>query len=336
MMAQTQYRQNQPTSLQDILNQAALKPGNPIAPPAPSEPSSIDTGSMTPGDRQKLFDILLAPEDPGPAPSVDKPSALAMLFSGLGDAVNAFAANKHGGVTSNYFDQYLNQQNKQKADLQKYQEKVAEGRNRSKQRTASYLLSEEDRRQMKADALQGKKDLQAANLADRELARKERQQQIDAELKAKKDQFDEQKKWDLEMEKARYGHEEAVAGLRQKRTEGDKAAAEDKKNLGTIMGHIGGLAEVAPIALSGGNPASGIPAMTPEQIVERVRHLINAQQFGPEAKKAAEDYFTSEIGPILREVQIKKMNDELGAQGPQQQAPNFWDTMGLGPKAFGK
>jgi len=293
-------------------------------------------GMMTPQDRQKLMDILLAPEDPGPAPQVDKPNALAMLFSGLGDAVNAFAANKHGGATSNYFDQYLNKQNQQKADLQKYQEKVAEGRNRSKQRTASYLLNEQDRRQMKADALQGQKDLQAANLADRELARKERQQQIDAELKAKKDQFDEQKKWDLEMEKARYGHEQAVAGLRLKRTEGDKAAAEDQKNLGTIMGHIGGLAEVAPVALSGGNPASGIPAMTPEQIVERVRHLINAQQFGPEAKKAAEDYFTSEIGPILREVQIKKMNDELAAQGPQQQAPNVWDKLGLGPKAFGK
>ena len=333
------YRQPGPVTLQDLLAQAQNdQAGSVPPPPQPSQSSQIDAGGLSPQEHQKLLDILFAPEDPGPAPKVDKPKLLGQLLTGFGDAVTTYASilGNSPSTRTNAFSDYMNKFERQKADLQKYQEKVAEGRNRSKQRTASYLLNEQDRRQMKADALQGQKDLQAANLADRELARKERQQQIDAELKAKKDQFDEQKKWDLEMEKARYGHEQAVAGLRLKRTEGDKAAAEDQKNLGTIMGHIGGLAEVAPVALSGGNPASGIPAMTPEQIVERVRHLINAQQFGPEAKKAAEDYFTSEIGPILREVQIKKMNDELAAQGPQQQAPNVWDKLGLGPKAFGK
>jgi len=169
---------------------------------------------------------------------------------------------------------------------------------------------------MKADALQGQKDLQAANLADRELARKERQQQIDAELQAKKDQFDEQKKWDLKMEKTRFSHEQIVAGIRKKASEGDDIAKDDHKKMSEIITHIGGLADVAKVALAGGDPAQQIPAMTPEQMNTRVRRLIDAAQVSPSARKALEDYYNVEIGPTLRDFQMEQQNKDLAAGSP--------------------
>jgi hypothetical protein len=256
MMAQTQYRQNQPTSLQDILNQAALKPGNPIAPPAPSEPSSIDTGSMTPGDRQKLLDILLAPEDPGPAPSVDKPSALAMLFSGLGDAVSGFNAGKTGnpGFQTDYFRQYQNKINQQKADLQRYNEDVTKGRNRSKQRTAEYLLGADTqaKRQAKEDALAATAAKAAEQRRQEDIARetakdvlKREQHLTDAATKAADEQRQAVRnhKYSIELEQLRNSHKDVDE---KKAKQGEK----DQKSFSTGV-------QVA-LSLVNGNPKENI------------------------------------------------------------------------------
>ena len=306
-MPQTQYLQNQPTTLQDLLNQAALQPENPVGPSGPPQPSQVMTeGMMTPQDRQKLMDILLAPEDPGPAPQVDKPNALAMLFSGLGDAVNAFAANKHGGATSNYFDQYLNKQNQQKADLQKYQEKVAAGKSRQRREGANYILGEADRKQERTDRLQAKAEdlawrktqVEQAN-ADRDAARQQAKAINDADNATR-----------LQIEKmgndARARSDSLQVQLHSLRKTGEADKDQHAEYAKARQFVVGKKAEYMQMLADG--------KATPEQIIAQWQDTLDASDLSGKYREAADAFFQDKIGTLLMQY------------APQQ---------GLAPQPFG-
>ena len=309
-MALAPYKQA-PQSLIDLVTMQFDASNYPSGPPIASQPPNVDMGGLiSPEQRTSVLEQLLNPP-PAPAMPVDeKPQWGKKLAGSFADAFNNIATIYAGGadLRSNYLRSYLNDVERKNAERKTRYEKQSDQAAAQREKKLNYILSEADRNQMRADALQGKLDLQAATIADREAARKERQGELEADRLARQKEFEAKKSWDLEMEKARYGHERAVAGLRLKRTEGDKAAAEDDKKVGEIMNHIGGMADVLDVALSGGDPSRSIPAMTPAQAETRVRRLIEQAMLGPDAKKVVETYFQKEAGPIIRKHMLDQTN----------------------------
>ena len=325
-MAQNYYGSNKPVTLQDLLAQANSQPDAPTSAPAPPSPSQIETpGVMNQQDRQKILDMLLAPDSVGPEPEVDKTNALSLLFTGLGDAINAgvAASTQNPGLKSNTMDQYLQRINNQKEELRAYKERKLKSERDAKHRTANYLLSADDRAredkarlasQQEARAYQEQKDKAAVAQHVTEQAAKEA-----ADLK----RFNDNKAWDLEMEKTRFSHDQIIAGIKKKSGEGDDVAKHDQKALPEIISNIGGLADVAKERLAAGD--------TPESMQTRVRRMLDAAMLSPEARKAAENYYDAEVGPILREHYIEKQNSELAAGSPDARmggGPGLLQQMG--------
>lgn len=309
-MPQTQYFQNQPTSLQDLLNQASLQPDASVETPGPPQASQVSTdGVMTPQERQKLMDILLAPEDAGPAPQVDKPNALAMLFSGLGDAVNAFAAGKSGdpGFRTHYFDQYQNSLNQQKADLQRYNEKVAGGKNRSKQRTAEFLLSESDRKQMRSDALQGQKDLKQLTLDSQRADREARVAASADAVAARREEIASREKIAKMQTDASITSERIQAQLHAKKftDEADKDQhAEYAKSRQWIVSKKREYAQ----ALADGK-------ITPEQIRQEWQDTLDASDLTGDYKAAADAFWQDKIGAGLFQYEYENQGPRVNQGG---------------------
>jgi membrane protein involved in colicin uptake len=259
---------------------------------------------MTPQDRQKLLDVLLAPDNPGPEPAVDKPSAMAMLFSGLGDAVNAFAANKYGGVTSSYFDQYLKKQNQQKADLQRYKEKVAEGGNEAKRRTANYLLSADDRARMRADELAGRKALQDdAQAARKAIADQTAAAAADAVNARREDIVSRERIAKMETD-ARLKAERMQVGLHEKKAT-DSADKEQHAEYAKARQFIIAKKREYSQALAEGKA-------TPEQIRQEWADILDASDLTGDYRAAADAFWQDKIGVGLFQYEYQN-------QGPQNQ-----------------
>ena len=241
------------------------------------------------------------------------------ILSALADSGSAYAAGQGAGSRTNFTggliarDEYGKNVEASNAKAQ------ADSKSKAAQKRAELTFRELLSQRETSD-----------RVAERELARTEaekvrrdemtqRTTENAAATTARQKEFEAHKAWDSEMEKARFGHEQAVAGIRAKVTEGDKAAAQDQKNLGEIIGHIGGLADVADVALAGGDPARQIPAMTPKQMATKVRRLMEQMQLGPEARKAAETYFQKEMGPIIKKAELDRKNQaaiDIPTNGP--------------------
>lgn len=312
-MAETRYRQDPPT-LEDLLLGVNGRTAPPVAVPSASEPARVDTpGVMSPQDRQRLIDVLLAPEDIGPGPQVDKPNALSLLFSGLGDAVNMFNASKSGmpGLRSDYMGQYQYRLDQQRAEQNAYHERKAAASRRSKERTANYLLTADERAQNVAAERQGRQDLKQMQIDQQ----KAQQAQLDA-------QFQQQKTWEAQklqetqtfqekLQKADNIVKESIA-----RINGgiDKTQVRnDKKDLGEAITFIGQAALGAKKMLEG---APGVPPMSPDEIEKRVRITLDGLTLAPDARAAADAYFAKEVGPILHDYASKQQDESLAAGSP--------------------
>ena len=338
-MGDVTSRQELPQNLMDLLglNASGSARQSPMTQQVPAAAMASNDTFSSPREQQ-LYEMLTKPQDQGPAPTVEKKSTAGSIFKMLGDAVSTYASimGRNPNLETHSFQKYLATLEKQKSDLKDYESKTAEAKQAAALRGAQFLMTEQDRKQIRDDAQQGRLDLQKNILDERKAQAAALALREQADRDEKRDAFDAKKKWDVEMETTRYKHDEAIAGIRAKAASGDDVAKNDQKKVGEIMTHIGGLADVARVALAGGDPAQQIPAMTPEQMNTRVRRLIDASQVSPEARKALEHYYDVEMGPTLRDYQIEQRNQELGAQGPQQAAPNIWDKLGIGPKSFGK
>jgi hypothetical protein len=277
-MSGLMYRPNQPTSLYDLLAQAQNQEQGPSvpAPPAPSQPSAVqNTGGLSPQDRQKLVDMLLAPEDPGPAPTVEKANPIAQALMAVGDAGSTFAAILGGnsGVRTNAFEQYQNRLAQQKAELRQYQEKVAQSKNRSKKEGANYLLSQDAAATERSLAEKAEK-AKALAIAQ-ETARKEALVKDAATLKREQDLADDaahqkfelekmklNRDWDMKIEQFRAAHKDPDE---KKAKQGEKDQASFAKGV-----------QIA-LALRDGDPKSGLVPFA-EQVKQGVDPKVLATQ----------------------------------------------------------
>lgn len=322
-MATQPYR-NQPTSLQDLLNHASAQPDAPVDTPTAPQPSSVGIdGVMTPQERERVLNLLLQPESPGPAPEVDKPNALAMIFSGLGDAVNAFNAGRNGqpGLGSNTFDQYLRRLDQQKADRRQWEADNASAQNRARMRGANYLLSRDGQARGLAATATDKAEQRAYDAAKQKerLAQDEAQFQQQKTWEAQKAR--EQHDFELTMQKASQAHAEKLAGISRRIADGDKSAQREQEALGSAMAYVGGTADGVMKMLEG-DPANNIPPMSIEEVQTKYRRAFDAMtKIGlvGDARKAADAYLAQEVGPVIRQYGIAQQNAALGAGSPQQE-----------------
>ena len=326
-MSGSLYRPNQPTTLQELFAQAGLQGDNPGAVAPPQAPLAQSAGQVD----SRLLELLMKPQDQGPAPQVEQLSTWdkvrATLADSLGSAFQAYGAVLGGGSPpplSNNYGRFIARQDQQKADLAEWQKKLGESQREAKLLGAKYIMGERDKAQSRADeaaALKESRAYQKTVVAD---ATAQRAQEKAAEDAASLAKFNENKEWDLQMEKVRYGHEQAVAGIRAKVSEGDKSAAEDKKALGGIYETIGMLAGTAKQNLAAGKT-------TPEELTTLVRREIDKSMVSPEARKAAELYANMELGPIFRDLDIEKQNQSLAAGSPQVQGQGILRRLGSVP-----
>jgi hypothetical protein len=316
-MAQTQYRPNKIGTLQDLLNQETLKPSSWVEAPAPPEAPQVNTeGMLTPQDRQSLLDVLFTPEELGPAPAVDKPNALAMLFSGLGDATNAFNAARTGnsGLQSDFFDQYQRTLNQQKVDRQKYVEGLAKSRERANKGKAEFLLGEDAsarERQLAASAAKA-----AEEKADRLLREKIQRETVatveDRAFQLKKQQ--EASVLDREENEARFRHETGLKKLELAARGKDDPKTEkalQQFSLGSRIanGILRGVSEskdgpaIPPLAQRLiGDPENNIPPQTPDEIRREFEDEMTQEGiFGP-PRDLARDYFNERLIRTWRQV----------------------------------
>jgi len=321
----TIYRKDQPTTLQELLAQAGLQDnGSAVVPPQAQQ--APQDGSATADSR--LLALLTQPESQGPAPEVDKLSTWDKIRMTIGDslgsAFQAYGAVLGGGSPpplSNNYGKFLARQDQQKADLADWQKRLAESQREGKLRGAQYIMGKQAKDQARADEAAALKESRAYQQQVVKDATKQRAEEQAVENAANLAKFNDNKTWDLEMEKVRYGHEQAVAGIRAKVSEGDKSAAEDKKALGGIYETIGMLAGTAKQNLADGKT-------TPEELTTLVRREIDKSMVSPEARKAAELYANMELGPIFRELEMEKQNQDLAAGSPQVQGQGILQRLG--------
>ena len=314
-MAQTVYRD--PRTLQDLI---VLQGESPTPPPQASSvvPVSTSQDTFTNPRDQRLYEMLTKPQDQGAAPTVDKKSTAGSIFKILGDAISTYASiqGRMPGLETHSFQKYLAGLERQQTDKKAYDERVAKANQEASLRGAEFLYTADEKRQMRADEQAGREQLKQMGIEQQKAEAKQRFDEADAKRAAEEAKAKQDHAWDVEMEKTRFSHEQIVAGIRRKASEGDDIAKDDHKKMSEIITHIGGLADVAKVALAGGDPAQQIPAMTPEQMNTRVRRLIDASQVSPSARKALEDYYNVEIGPTLRDFQMEQQNKDLAAGSP--------------------
>jgi len=332
-MSGLMYRPNQPTNLYDLLAQQQNQDQGPSAPapPAASQPSAVqNTGGLSPQDRQKLIDVLLAPEDPGPAPTVKKANPIAQALMAVGDAGSTFAAilGGNGGVRTNAFEQYQNRLAQQQAELKQYQEKAAQSRTRAKDRTANYLLSQDDQQRAAQERASAARDLKELTLASQKADREARIAENEAKRVQDQAQFDAQQKAATAMENLRFEHDKVTAGIRERANAGDKQAAEDAKGLSGIYGTVSALAATAKQNLVEGKT-------TPDELQSLVESEIDqATMLSPDGRKAAYLYVAKKLAPIVNDFTTEKLNKELAANGPDI-SQGGTPTVG-GPISIGK
>lgn len=307
---QRNYGSNRAATLQDLLNYSDAQPQSSVAVPAPPDASRVDGGGgFDPQERQRLIDMLLTPDNVGDAPQVDKPNAMSLLFTGLGDALSAHVAGNTGnpGMRTNAMDQYLRNIEMQKAEKRAYDERRGAAANRAKDRTANYLLSEMDRKQELATAAAAKKEMLAYRTAQEQQAAAQEAARL-AQAKAINDADNATR---LQIEKMGNDNRAALAGA-EARLHADRAKGEgDKAQHGVyvqLKGAIVAKKREYEQALAEGK-------ITPEQVLaewQDIRDAVDLDPNGPYAA-AADAFFQDKIGPVLMKYAPQ--------QGPAQGAP---------------
>jgi hypothetical protein len=266
--------------------------------------------------------MLMTPDSVGPDPQVDKPNALALVLSGLGDAVSGFNAAKMGnpGFRSNYTGTYMDNIEQQKDSAHRFNERKKLRDAESKRRNLILGLNENQR------ALEAKAAQIAEGKADRALQDKIKRDQ-DAEVSRRQFELDKMAQdhaLDQQEQGARFKHEEGMKRLEASLKTGDDPKAEKALqafSLGSRIANtiVRGLPEgkdgpaVPPLSvLLKGDKENGVVPITPDEIRRQFEDEMTQEGiFGP-ARDLARDYFNERLIRTYRETQKAAQPQNLG------------------------
>jgi hypothetical protein len=283
----------QPGSLQDLLNMANYQ-GAPVATPAPPQPSQVFTeGVMTPQERQQLMDKYLAAPDYGPEPTVDKPKLLAQILTGAGDSLTAYASvlGNAPGVKTNALEKYMQYLANQKAAKEKYDARKAEGQAEAQQRKLGYLLGADERARMKQDELIGRKELQANALAAQKDALQARQEAAANTIALQQAEILSREKIAKMETDARLRSDSLQADLHKLKVTGE-ADKDQHKEYAEMRQRIVAAKPVIEKSIVDGQT-------TPEQAVQGWNDMLDASDLTGKYRDAANAMWQDKIGTML-------------------------------------
>lgn len=283
--------------------QALLSGADPVGPLPPAPAAQAQPTDDDGGERRRLLDLLSQPEDVGPEPTVDKPNALSLIFSALGDATNAFAAGKAGdsSLKTDAMGEYLANIERQKRDRQRFRERKGQSEFAARQRTAGVLLTEQDRRRDTA-----------LRAGEREADRLERAREADARAEQAKAalaqsaaQFAAAQDAAKERERLGREHDVNLATIHEKIRQGDKLATLDNTSISTAKGYIATLASNLDQLVQSPQDI--------DKLKTNARRFVDQLNVTPEARKVIDAYAAQELNDAFAE----KMNQFLAAGSPQ-------------------
>lgn len=309
----------------------------PVA-PGPPQPDYLggDDGGLPPGERNRLLQILMQPDDVGPPPEIDEgnlgTNIGSNIFAGIGDALGAYASILGGGRAPNFMQQLQEKREFDKALKRQHGQRKAGAETDAKRRTAEYLLSQDDAKLQRQQELADKKAEAQEKAA---LAKIQDENKLtDAALKRGQElaDADRKRKHDLEDAETKFGYDKVLAGIRAKDSDGDPDSKHDKK---ALFGAKGLFAEIGELVETG---SSGLQdgSVSPDQMAQIVEQRIEEEGLSEQGAEAVRLLFKKRITPIIRGVEAQKMNEDLAAGSPQQANP-FWDPLrALGRARSGK
>jgi len=211
---------------------------------------------------------------------------------------------------------YLTQQ---KYSAERFNERKKLGDAESKRRNLVVGLDSIDRKQAQADAIQGRKELQAAQLEQRKADQAQAQAQFDQQKQFQLEQASKQQAFEKEMQAARISHDTAMERIHQRQRDGDKVAEKDDKKIEAAKSYIATLADNIDALVQSPEDI--------DKIETRARRFFDQQNMSKDAREVIDSYFKQEVVPSL----IDKRNQALDAGSPQQAPPGS----GIGSQIMG-
>lgn len=322
MMATAPYNQR-PRTLADVLAGGINAPAYPVDIPQPPAPSGQDTieGMLTPQQRSALLEQILNPPAEAAPPPEEKATFGKKFANTLADTFNNIATIYAGGpnLRSNYLEDYLNSVERRNAEKKLQARETAARAQAGQERRAGYLLSADERARAKADEAAGRKELKQMQIDQQKAQEAQDLAQQKSAQDFQRSMAQQQQAFEAGQQAARISHEEKVARLARKIADGDKEAQRQQEALGSAMAYVGASVDTIPQLLKG-DPQNGVAPLTPEQVITKYRRAFDAMlKIGlhGDSRKAADDYFIQEAGPILKKYMEEQQNQALAAGSPQ-------------------
>jgi len=277
-MAQTVYRQSQPT-LADILAGSAAQPGSP---PQDTTAPPNSTGNDQP--MGQLLRMLMEPESQGPAPEVKEAPWWSKMLMGMGDAYKTYGSILGGGSApaDSSFDKYLRSQERAKADLGEWQKKTAEAQREAKLRGAQFLLGREERSAKLSEDKQAKTEERAYREKVASDAAKEHQ--LNREAQARGDEANNAARIQIEKmgNDARARSDGLQAELHRMRQAGEADKDQHTEYAKSRQYVVSKKAEYSKALAEG--------TATPEQIIEDWQNVLDASDLSGKYREAADAF----------------------------------------------
>jgi hypothetical protein len=218
------------------------------------------------------------------------------------------------GFKTDYFGQYQNRLNQQKADLQRYQEDLARSRSRAKKGKAEFLLGEDAsarERKLAASAAKAAED-KADRLLREEIARKtqETTARNTFELLKQKEDSD----LDKQEDEARFRHETGLKKMEIAARDKDDPKTEKSLQQFSLGSRIAnGILRGVPESKDGpaipplqnrlmGDPENNVPPQTPDEVRREFEDEMTQEGIFGAPRDLARDYFNERLIRAWRQV----------------------------------
>lgn len=294
-MATTSYAQNRTRTLNDLISSGPVAQDGGVQQQESTQ--GVDPYSA---ERKTLLQTISEPDNFGPEPTVDKPSLLAKLLLGGGDALKAYASVLgRVPLRTDSLEKYMEYLAGQKESKAKYDELKSLSESRSKRTTAQYLLGEVDRREAKSErslaATERKAEREAAIIRDKE-ARAQVSAEKQAAMAAQAEAAAKEMAWKDRMASAERRHEESLVKLRSQQEGGSKTAKDQLEGLSTAKAGVNQIANNLPKLIQGyADQAGEHPGMKPDEIETMFRRSLAELNLDRDATAAAQAYFDQEV-----------------------------------------
>jgi hypothetical protein len=280
-------------------------------------------GGLSP-EQQRLLEIIMSPDQAGPAPPPDDETVGtklgAQIFSTLGDALSGYAAGINGTQQSQFHNTYLARREYKRSERERHGAQQAQSQAEAKRRGAEYLFraneQNADRQAAGEDRAAGEQKAAAIRAEDQRIRAEEREQtRSDMLIREAADETyrQGQAKWQQRVD-------QSLIDSRNRDKNPDR--------------NVKGIADAASVALvlRNGAPATKdepeVPSAqaklaagaTPQSLLDEFEEELDTMALSGKDREEAIQYFLKKINPII-EQHDKTKQAEAAAQAEATRQP---------------